>query len=216
MVRWRWSVKLRADHFFDAVPHILIDPSIGPLRGSLYPCPSRVRLCRHPCKPLGRLGSTNALILLANCPELSELTNLSWMTLTQECGLNGFANSIRPFRPCLPAARRRRQRLARGAWRRPQRPLGCPPQRRVARRSVVLRGFAAAWTCDSGARRVAAQGFPGARASGRPVGESWGMDNGLTKSEASETLTHLLFYAGWPHVFSAIPVAKDVCEKRPK
>jgi hypothetical protein len=27
------------------------------------------------------------------------------------------------------------------------------------------------------------------------------MDNGLTKSEASETLTHLLFYAGWPNVF---------------
>jgi aryl-alcohol dehydrogenase-like predicted oxidoreductase len=47
-------------------------------------------------------------------------------------------------------------------------------------------------------------------------GESWGMDNGLTKSEASETLTHLLFYAGWPNVFSAIPVAKDVFEKRPK
>lgn len=42
------------------------------------------------------------------------------------------------------------------------------------------------------------------------------MDNGLTKSEALETLTHLLFYAGWPNVFSAIPVAKDVFEKRPK
>ena len=41
------------------------------------------------------------------------------------------------------------------------------------------------------------------------------MDNGLTKSEASEALTHLLFYAGWPNVFSAIPVAKDVFEKRP-
>jgi 4-carboxymuconolactone decarboxylase len=41
------------------------------------------------------------------------------------------------------------------------------------------------------------------------------MDNGLTKSEASEALTRLLFYAGWPNVFSAIPVAKDVFEKRP-
>jgi 4-carboxymuconolactone decarboxylase len=41
------------------------------------------------------------------------------------------------------------------------------------------------------------------------------MDNGLTKAEASEVLTHLLFYAGWPNVFSAIPVAKDVFEKRP-
>ena len=41
------------------------------------------------------------------------------------------------------------------------------------------------------------------------------MDNGLTKSEASEALTHLLFDASWPNVFSAIPVAKDVFEKRP-
>jgi 4-carboxymuconolactone decarboxylase len=41
------------------------------------------------------------------------------------------------------------------------------------------------------------------------------IDNGLTKFEASEVLTHLLFYAGWPNVFSAIPVAKDVFEKRP-
>jgi len=42
------------------------------------------------------------------------------------------------------------------------------------------------------------------------------MDNGLTKSEASEALTHLLFYAGWPNVFSAIPVVKEVFEKRSK
>ena len=40
------------------------------------------------------------------------------------------------------------------------------------------------------------------------------MDSGLTQAEASETLTHLLFYAGWPNVFSAVPVAKDVFEKR--
>jgi 4-carboxymuconolactone decarboxylase len=40
------------------------------------------------------------------------------------------------------------------------------------------------------------------------------MDNGLTKSEASEVLTHLLFYAGWPNVFSAVPIAKEVFEKR--
>jgi 4-carboxymuconolactone decarboxylase len=42
------------------------------------------------------------------------------------------------------------------------------------------------------------------------------MDNGLTKAQASEVLTHLLFYAGWPNVMSAVPVAKDVFEKRPK
>ena len=42
------------------------------------------------------------------------------------------------------------------------------------------------------------------------------MDNGLTKAQASEMLTHLAFYAGWPNVFSAIPVAKAVFEKRPR
>ncbi|WP_414143904.1 carboxymuconolactone decarboxylase family protein [Burkholderia stagnalis] len=40
------------------------------------------------------------------------------------------------------------------------------------------------------------------------------MDNGLTKDEASETLTQLAFYAGWPNVFSAMPVFKDVFSKR--
>jgi 4-carboxymuconolactone decarboxylase len=42
------------------------------------------------------------------------------------------------------------------------------------------------------------------------------MDNGLTKAQASEMLTHLAFYAGWPNVFSAIPVVKGVFEKRPR
>ena len=42
------------------------------------------------------------------------------------------------------------------------------------------------------------------------------MDNGLTKAETSEVLTQLLFYAGWPNVMSAVPVAKDVFEKRPR
>lgn len=40
------------------------------------------------------------------------------------------------------------------------------------------------------------------------------MDNGLTQAQASEVLTHLAFYAGWPNVFSALPVARDVFEKR--
>ena len=40
------------------------------------------------------------------------------------------------------------------------------------------------------------------------------MDNGLKKAEASEVLTHLAFYAGWPNVFSALPVVKAVFEKR--
>jgi 4-carboxymuconolactone decarboxylase len=42
------------------------------------------------------------------------------------------------------------------------------------------------------------------------------MDNGLTQAQAAGVLTHLAFYAGWPNVFSALPVAKDVFEKRPR
>ena len=40
------------------------------------------------------------------------------------------------------------------------------------------------------------------------------MDHGLTPAQASEVLTHLAFYAGWPNVFSALLVAKEVFEKR--
>lgn len=40
------------------------------------------------------------------------------------------------------------------------------------------------------------------------------MDNGLSKDEASAMLAHLAFYAGWPNVFSAMPVAGDVFESR--
>jgi 4-carboxymuconolactone decarboxylase len=42
------------------------------------------------------------------------------------------------------------------------------------------------------------------------------MDNGLTQRQASEVLTHIAFYAGWPNAFSALPVVKDVFEKRQK
>ena len=42
------------------------------------------------------------------------------------------------------------------------------------------------------------------------------MDNGLTQAQASEVFTQLAFYAGWPNVFSALPIAKDVFEKRPR
>ncbi|MDW6004786.1 carboxymuconolactone decarboxylase family protein [Vibrio mangrovi] len=40
------------------------------------------------------------------------------------------------------------------------------------------------------------------------------MDNGLTQAQASELLTQLAFYAGWPKVFSALPVVKKVFESR--
>ena len=42
------------------------------------------------------------------------------------------------------------------------------------------------------------------------------MDHGLTQPQAAEVIAHLAFYAGWPNSFSALPVAKDVFEKRPK
>jgi 4-carboxymuconolactone decarboxylase len=42
------------------------------------------------------------------------------------------------------------------------------------------------------------------------------MDSGLTEEEAGEVISHLAFYAGWPYAFSAVPVAKDVFDKRPR
>jgi 4-carboxymuconolactone decarboxylase len=42
------------------------------------------------------------------------------------------------------------------------------------------------------------------------------MDNGLTQPQAAEAITHLAFYVGWPNSFSALPVAKDDFEKRPR
>lgn len=42
------------------------------------------------------------------------------------------------------------------------------------------------------------------------------MDNGLTQQEAAEAFAQLAFYVGWPRVFTALPVAKDVFEKRAK
>ena len=38
------------------------------------------------------------------------------------------------------------------------------------------------------------------------------MDSGLTREQAGEVITHLAFYAGWPNVFSALPVVKEVVE----
>lgn len=40
------------------------------------------------------------------------------------------------------------------------------------------------------------------------------MDNGLTREEAVEAVTHLAFYAGWPAAMSAAAVAKDIIEQR--
>ena len=35
------------------------------------------------------------------------------------------------------------------------------------------------------------------------------VDNGLTRTELIEVITHLAFYAGWPRAMSAITVAKE-------
>jgi 4-carboxymuconolactone decarboxylase len=40
------------------------------------------------------------------------------------------------------------------------------------------------------------------------------MDNGLTRIEASEMVSHLAYYAGWPNAFSAVAVVKGVFESR--
>jgi 4-carboxymuconolactone decarboxylase len=40
------------------------------------------------------------------------------------------------------------------------------------------------------------------------------MDRGLTRDQAGEVIAHVAFYAGWPNAFSAVPVVKDVFEKR--
>ena len=39
------------------------------------------------------------------------------------------------------------------------------------------------------------------------------VENGLTKEEMIEVITHLAFYSGWPNAMSAIMVAKEVFSK---
>ena len=41
------------------------------------------------------------------------------------------------------------------------------------------------------------------------------IDNGLTKDELIEAITHLAFYSGWPTAMSAIVIAKNVLEGTP-
>jgi 4-carboxymuconolactone decarboxylase len=40
-----------------------------------------------------------------------------------------------------------------------------------------------------------------------------GIENGLTKEEIVELITHMAFYSGWPSAMSAIAVAKKVFEE---
>jgi 4-carboxymuconolactone decarboxylase len=39
------------------------------------------------------------------------------------------------------------------------------------------------------------------------------LDNGVTKDELIETITHLAFYSGWPTANSALPIARRVFEE---
>ena len=42
------------------------------------------------------------------------------------------------------------------------------------------------------------------------------LDNGVTRAELSELITHLAFYGGWPVAMSAALVAKDIFEQSKK
>jgi 4-carboxymuconolactone decarboxylase len=42
---------------------------------------------------------------------------------------------------------------------------------------------------------------------------SYAVQNGVTKDELIEVITHLAFYAGWPNAMSAILIAKEVFSK---
>ena len=47
-------------------------------------------------------------------------------------------------------------------------------------------------------------------------GHLWrALDNGVTREEIVEVVTHLAFYAGWPNAGSAALVVKQVFEERP-
>ena len=41
------------------------------------------------------------------------------------------------------------------------------------------------------------------------------LDNGVTKEELSEVITHLAFYSGWPASMSAANIAREVFEQNP-
>jgi len=40
------------------------------------------------------------------------------------------------------------------------------------------------------------------------------LDNGVTKEEIGEIITHIAFYAGWPTAANAAPIAKQVFDGR--
>ena len=40
------------------------------------------------------------------------------------------------------------------------------------------------------------------------------LDNGVTKEEIGEVITHMAFYAGWPTAANAVRVAKEVFDSK--
>jgi 4-carboxymuconolactone decarboxylase len=40
------------------------------------------------------------------------------------------------------------------------------------------------------------------------------LENGVTKDELVEVITHLAFYSGWPSAMSAIAIAKEISSKK--
>ena len=40
------------------------------------------------------------------------------------------------------------------------------------------------------------------------------LDNGVTKDEIAEVITHLAFYSGWPASMTAARIAKEIMEER--
>ena len=46
-------------------------------------------------------------------------------------------------------------------------------------------------------------------------GHIWrALDNGVTREEIIEAITHLAFYAGWPNAVTAVGVAREVLPER--
>jgi 4-carboxymuconolactone decarboxylase len=42
---------------------------------------------------------------------------------------------------------------------------------------------------------------------------TYAIEDGVKKEELIEVITHLAFYAGWPHAMSAIMIAKELFSK---
>jgi 4-carboxymuconolactone decarboxylase len=40
------------------------------------------------------------------------------------------------------------------------------------------------------------------------------LENGVTKDELVEVITHLAFYSGWPNAMNAIMIAKEISSKK--